>query len=226
MEYRGIEYTVSYRNVKYPRVDMRTGEIFLILPYGTDPEEIIRKNGDRIMKKFSEIEKIKEFAKKQIKAEEIILAGKRYRIIRECGRRERICEKEREIMICPGDVDRIKRILKGFLRKKIETVVAKYSKTTGLKPRKISIREQITKWGSCSSRGNLNFNLRLVFTPADFLDYIVLHELLHLRYMNHGKEFRRELKTIYKKKLPDDRTMMKYWFRSEFMMKNLFNGNP
>ena len=54
---------------------------------------------------------------------------------------------------------------------------------------RITIRSQRTRWGSCSSKGNLNFNCLLVLVPEDVLDYIVVHELAHRREMNHSRRF-------------------------------------
>lgn len=73
---------------------------------------------------------------------------------------------------------------------------------------RISIREQKTRWGSCSSLGNLNYNWRLILAPEEVLDYIVVHELAHRKEMNHSQAFY----AIIASTLPDYKKPQK-WLR-------------
>lgn len=76
---------------------------------------------------------------------------------------------------------------------------AYYASIMGVTYGRISIREQKTRWGSCSSDGNLNYNWRIIFAPEEVLDYIVVHELAHRREMNHSPAFYRIVESV----LPD-----------------------
>ncbi len=64
-----------------------------------------------------------------------------------------------------------------------------FNKTYGFEYNKISIKDQKTRWGSCSRRRNLNFNYKIMFLPDELRDYVIVHELCHLGEFNHSKNF-------------------------------------
>lgn len=84
--------------------------------------------------------------------------------------------------------------------------VAYFHTLTGGIYQRISIRDQKTRWGSCSSNGTLSFNWRLMLAPPAILDYVVVHELCHLTYMNHSVSFWAAVEAVY----PDYRNARKW----------------
>ena len=67
------------------------------------------------------------------------------------------------------------------------------AKKNGFSCNRVFIRNQSTRWGSCSSKNNINLNVKLIRLPDELIDYVILHELVHTREKNHGKEFWAEL---------------------------------
>ena len=91
------------------------------------------------------------------------------------------------------------------LRERAKSVLtqrtAYFARQIGVTYGRITVRDQKTRWGSCSQTGNLNFNFRLILAPLEVLDYVVVHELCHRRQMNHSTQFWQEVAQV----LPDYR---------------------
>ena len=81
-------------------------------------------------------------------------------------------------------------------RKLVTERVRYYAPIIGVTYGQIAIRTQHTRWGSCSSKGNLNFNCLLTLVPLEVLDYVVVHELCHRIELNHSETFWREVEKV------------------------------
>ena len=105
--------------------------------------------------------------------------------------------------------------LREYARVELEKRVRIFKEQMQVSVNRISIKEQKTRWGSCSLKGNLNFNWKLVLMPERIMDYVVVHELAHRKQMNHSPAFWREVELI----LPDYKER-RQWLReheSEFV---------
>ncbi len=87
----------------------------------------------------------------------------------------------------------LKQIILEYLIDKSEH----YSCLLGVQTKKVSIRETKSRWGSCSSKGALSFNWRLIFAPKEIIEYVVAHEVAHLKEMNHSVKFWRLVEHLH-----------------------------
>jgi len=97
------------------------------------------------------------------------------------------------VLIVPGDGERLPRrvadLLKREAKRDIEALVAKHTASIGKRARAIRFRDTKSRWGSCTSDGALSFSWRIMMAPPLVIDYLVAHEVAHLKEMNHGARF-------------------------------------
>src|SRR5262245_7709314 len=104
-------------------------------------------------------------------------------------------------LICvAGDTPHIGRRVTDFLKREakrdLEVATRRYAEMLGVKVKRIAVRDQSSRWGSCSTTGALSFSWRLVLAPTYVLDYLAAHEVAHLVEMNHSRRFWRLLERM------------------------------
>jgi predicted metal-dependent hydrolase len=104
-------------------------------------------------------------------------------------RKMNLAKKRRPTFLLPRASQKDYLARKKEARVLAEEKIKYFSQLYNLVPKKISIRNQKSRWGSCSRKGNINFNYRIVHLPEKFVDYVVVHELCHLREFNHSEKF-------------------------------------
>ena len=113
-----------------------------------------------------------------------------------------ICRRgsELHVRLARDSEECLKSSLEGWYRECAKCVlparVERFSKLLSVRPNRVTIRGQKTCWGSCSGRGNISLNWRLMLVPAPLADYVVVHELCHLRFLDHSRGFWRFVETF------------------------------
>lgn len=178
------------------RVSQATGEISLTLPERVDfatGRLFAEKHGGWIAARLAKRPQGVPFEPEAV----VPLRGEPHRIVHWTRVRGLTCaaistEGEPIIAVC-GEAAHVSRRVKDFLRREaladLERAVRVHTATLGLPARKITIRDTTSRWGSCSSKGHLNFSWRLILAPPLVLDYLAAHEVAHLREMNHSHRF-------------------------------------
>ncbi len=178
---REIEYEIDYRNIKYPRLEFKTGKLLLVLPRNyKDERKLIEKYKDWIYRKSLIIEEAKKKAKEKK--------------IEERGEEE--------------------------LKNIVEKLAQKFAKELRVNINKIYFRKLKSKWGSCSNKGNLSFNILLKYLPYDLIKYVVFHEIVHLKERRHNKKFWEIISKKFKDYEKKEKDLLIYWF---LLQKDIHN---
>lgn len=163
-----------------------------------DIDETVRLNVEKIAQMHGELDRRldEDRASKPVSEGSLIsVEGKRLALCLHEGRlRAQFGESELDLwMKEPGDEAAVRNALKAVLAaralERIRERLAVYGPRIGGEYGRVAIRDQRSRWGSCSSKHNLNFNWKLIMAPPQVLDYVVIHELCHLHEFNHSARF-------------------------------------
>jgi predicted metal-dependent hydrolase len=169
--------------------------ILTMPPRGTLPEakDFAQRHGGWIAARLGRLPKAAPFHHGAV----IPLRGVAHRIVHRTGERGTVWTETRDsgerILCVAGGLDYLDRRVHDFLKREarhdLQKATQRYADTLGVKVKRLSIRDQSSRWGSCTSSGSLSFSWRLILAPPFVLDYLAAHEVAHLVEMNHSPRF-------------------------------------
>jgi predicted metal-dependent hydrolase len=184
------------------RIDAPTREVVLTIPPRGSLQEardFAQKHGAWIAVRLNRLPKAAPFAH----GLEVPVRGVMHRIAHRTGRGTVWTENGdngRRLLCVTGEPPHLDRRVADYLkreaRRDLETASRRYAERLGVRIKRISIRDQSSRWGSCSNNGVLSFSWRLILAPPFVLDYLAAHEVAHLVELNHSPRFWRLLERL------------------------------
>jgi len=186
------------------RIDASSREVVLTMPpRGSlrEAKEFAQNHGGWIAARLKRLPEAAPFAH----GTDVPLRGLSHRIVHRRGERgtvwtEKSCCGD-QLLCVAGEPAHVNRRINDFLKREAErdltVAVRRYAHELGVTIKRISVRDQSSRWGSCSNTGALSFSWRLVLAPSFVLDYLAAHEVCHLVELNHSTRFWRLVKRLY-----------------------------
>jgi predicted metal-dependent hydrolase len=160
---------------------------------GDSIQKLVREKSGWISRKITELaKKPVSSPKKFTESEEFLFLGNRYPL---CIRKVRSCPVElREKLYVPArSAPALATLVSAWYRAEAKKFFSgrcdALAKVTGCTPKTLRLSSAQKRWGSCSTSGTVSLNWRLILAPPEIIDYVILHELIHLRHHNHSKKF-------------------------------------
>ncbi|ADG06445.1 M48 family metallopeptidase [Kyrpidia tusciae] len=207
---RSIDYRLEYKHHKRDctiSVDWRTG-VTVIVPENVDPariEAVIQRKAPWILRKLSELGEIKPLSTRLqfISGEKLPYLGRQYRLrvvaAEDIAGVSFTFQNGRFLAGVPKSSSadwREERLRQAFREwcirhgaAKVRQRVQLFAPRLGLHPAKVVVKEQKSRWGSCTKNGTININWRILMAPMRIVDYVVVHELAHMIHRNHSPDF-------------------------------------
>ncbi|MFZ5376262.1 MAG: M48 family metallopeptidase [Patescibacteria group bacterium] len=140
-------------------------------------------------------QKLLSFAKNKKNRNILTIFGRDFQLLRlsDQSRVPKVTINKDKVYVNSWKTGKHSQILESFLKNKATLYITKRTQQLaqhmGITYKQITLRQQKTRWGSCSNQGNLNFNWRLIHHPNNVIDYVIIHELSHRKFMDHSKGF-------------------------------------
>ena len=176
--------------------------ILTIPPRGTivEAKDFAQRHGGWIAARLGRLPKAAPFLPGTV----VPLRGVPHRIVHRAGERGTVWTETRDsgekVLCVAGAIEHIERRVHDFLkreaRRDLHRAAQDYADMLSVKVKRLSIRDQSSRWGSCTSAGSLSFSWRLILAPPMVLDYLAAHEVAHLVEMNHSPRFWRVVARI------------------------------
>ena len=200
-----IAYTVSKAKVKNIYISIQNGEVVVKAPWyvtQSQIQDLIESKRKWIMQKLNEYQESPRKVKEYYDGERFQIMGANYYLniyYKETTKAILNVENGKIVVVLPieysdrDNTEQIKKMVNKMYymiaEKEVENSFEKMRKLVGLAPEEFRIKKIKTAWGTCSSRKKITINQDIAMYSKKAIDYVVLHEICHLRYMNHSKNF-------------------------------------
>lgn len=179
------------------RIDAGINGITVVVPSATDedPESLLTENAAWVLEKKAKFDSFRDDVPDRSfePGESFPYLGKDRELVVEPRQKSEVTDTTIRLRQSAVEQSSIKRALRNFYRREARTHLSDrldhYADEMGLEYDGIEIRNQRTRWGSCSTNGTISLNWRLLMAPPDVIDYVVVHELAHLHEPNHTSAF-------------------------------------
>jgi len=174
----------------------RDGSLAVQVPRGLSETKIHEVLERRAYAVFAMLSKWREahaaMGKDDASRSTVLYRGRRYQVEEVAAQKETVVVRGGRLLVCRGTKD-VRLVLKDYLKRQAKERIARrlafYAPERLPLPKKLQVRDMATRWGSCTPGGTITYNWRCVQVPPKVLDYLIVHELVHLEYHAHSRDF-------------------------------------
>ena len=214
-----VEYEVQHSSdATEPRIDVDIHGVTVVVPEGGEiqPAELLKENAAWVVDKQRNYDTYRDQVPDRTfeAGEKFPLLGNDRKLVIEPRSKHEVTENSIRLRKSTVEQSSVKQVLENFYRSKAREYLTEridhYAQEMGVEYERLELRNQRTRWGSCSTGGTISLNWRLVMASSEVIDYLVVHELVHLTEQNHGREFWK----LVREQIPD------YKEKAEWLEKN------